>query len=247
MKIHNYSPTTGEYLNTTTADESPLEPGTFMIPALATGMALPAVKANEVAVFATGAWSVVADYRGQTVYEKTTGVPVQITELGALPASLVITKPTPTPAQIAAQFSANQTAALTAVDTFHANTVQQLAGNPTQVEKDSWAMKLTTANAVIAKATVSAEGIAFMTALGLIAPAGATAAQVSAADTAKATWATKVQANAAKFAGLVGLADSLRTSAKAALTAATDQASLDAAQAANKAAALAAIAALPKV
>jgi hypothetical protein len=165
-----------------------------------------------------------------------------------LPTTLVpYVSPAPTAADLAAQFAANKAAALIAVDQFHANTVQQLAGNPTQVEKDSWAMKLSTANAVIAKATVSAEGIAFMTALGLIAPVGATAAQVTAADAAKATWAARVQANAAKFAGLVGLADNLRTQAKAAITAAVDQVALDAAQAANKATALAAIAAFPKV
>lgn len=108
-------------------------------------------------------------------------------------------------------------------------------------------MKLTTANAVVAKTPVSAEGTAFMTALGLIAPATATAAQVTAADTARAAWAAKVQANAAKFAGLVGLADNLRTQAKAAITAAVDQPALDAAQVVNKTAALAAIAAFPKI
>lgn len=159
----------------------------------------------------------------------------------------LVPKPAPTAADLAAQFAANKAAALIAIDQFHADTVQQLAGNPTQVEKDSWAMKLTTANAVVAKATVSAEGIAFMTALGLIAPAGATAAQVTAADAAKAIWAAKVQANAAKFAGLVGLADKLLTQAKAAITAAVDQVALDAAQVANKAATLAAIAAFHKV
>lgn len=169
-------------------------------------------------------------------------------EILALPSTLTPYIPAaPTAADLAAQFAANKAAALVAVDQFHADTVQQLAGNPTQVEKDSWAMKLSTANAVVAKATVSAEGIAFMTALGLIAPAGATAAQVIAADAAKAIWAAKVQANAAKFAGLVGLADNLRTQAKAAITAAVDQVALDAAQVANKSAALAAIAAFPKV
>lgn len=159
----------------------------------------------------------------------------------------LVPKPTPTAADLVVQFTANKTAALAAVDQFHANTAQQLAGNPTQVEKDSWAMKLSTANAVIAKATVSAEGVAFMTALGLVAPTGATAAQIATADAAKAIWAAKVQANAAKFAGLVGLADNLRTQAKDAITAAVDQVALDAAQVANKAAALAAIAAFPKV
>lgn len=234
MKIHNYSPTTGEYLNTTVADESPLEPGIFMVPALATDVAPPTLKANEVAVFAAGAWSVVPDYRSQTVYDKTTGAAVQITDLGALAANLVVAKPKPTQAQIAAQFAANQTAALAAVDQFHAETVQQLAGNPTQVEKDTWAMKLSTANAVVTKATVSGEGMAFMTAAGITTPA------------LQSAWAAKVQVNAAKFAGLVGLADALRSQAKAAITAAVDQPALDAAQVANKAAALAAIASLPK-
>lgn len=234
MQIHNYHPDTGEYLNTTVADESPLEPGIFMIPALSTDVVPPTVKANEVAIFAAGSWSVVPDYRGQTVFDKATGAAVQITELGALAENLVVVKPKPTKEQIAAQFAANQTAALTAVDQFHAETVQQLAGNPTQVEKDTWAMKLATANAVVAKTPISGEGNAFMNAAGLTTPA------------LQSAWAAKVQANAAKFAGLVGLADALRSQAKAAITAAVDQVALDAAIADSKAAALTAIAALPK-
>ncbi len=159
----------------------------------------------------------------------------------------LVSKPAPTAADLAAQFAANKAAALAAIDVFHATTVQGLAGNPTQVEKDSWAMKLATASAVAAKAAIGAEGTAFLSALGLIAPATATAAQTTAADTARVAWATAVQANAAKYSGLVGLADKLRSSAKAAVTAAVDQAALDAAIAANKTAAQAVIAALPKV
>lgn len=155
--------------------------------------------------------------------------------------------PIPTAAELTAQFAANKAAALAAIDQFHAQTVQGLAGNPTQVEKDSWAMKLATASAVSAKAAISAEGTAFLSALDLIAPATATAAQITAANTARVAWATAVQANAAKYAGLVGLADKLRSSAKAAVTAAVDQAALDAAQVANRAAADAVVAALPKV
>ncbi|MEQ1915229.1 MAG: hypothetical protein ABL856_00725 [Gallionella sp.] len=157
-----------------------------------------------------------------------------------LPATLEpFTPPVPTAAQLAAaavaQFAANKAAALAAIDQFHAHTVQGLAGNPTQVEKDSWAMKLATANAVVAKAVISAEGAAFMAAAGM--------------DTAalKTAWAAAVQANAAKFAGLVGLADKLRSAAKAAVTAALDQAALDAAIAANKTTANAVLAALPQV
>lgn len=143
--------------------------------------------------------------------------------------------PIPTAADLAAQFAANKTAAIAAVDQFHAATVQQLAGSPTQVEKDSWAMKMSASNAVLNNTPVSAEGAAFMVAFGL---------STSAAQTA---WATSVRTLAAKYSGLVGIADGLRKTAKAAIVTAADQVSLDAAVAANKTAAQAAIAAFPKV
>lgn len=149
---------------------------------------------------------------------------------------LVITpKPAPTAAQLAAILDTNKTAALNTVDAFHAATVQKLAGNPTQVEKDTWAMKLATANAVAAGTSVSGEGNAFMTANGLNTPA------------LQAAWAAKVLANAANYAGIVGLLDAWRSQAKAAITGAADQAALDQAITANTAAADAAIATIPVV
>lgn len=36
MKIYNYEAHTGKYINESYADESPLEPGVFLLPALAT-------------------------------------------------------------------------------------------------------------------------------------------------------------------------------------------------------------------
>lgn len=228
MKIYNYSPATREYINSAEADVSPLEPGVFMIPAFATDIAPPNVTGSLKAVFFDGKWAKVPDHRGEVWFDAQ-HLRHEITELGV----------TPDPAWVNQLSAADQLAvaklsALAAVDRFHAETVQQLAGNPTQVEKDTWSMKLATANAVLANSTVSTEGVAFMTA------AGFTTASVQSA------WAAKVQANAAKFAGLVGLADSLRSQAKAAITAAVDEVALDAAIADSKAAALAAIAALPK-
>lgn len=235
MKIYNYHPDTHEYLSSAHADVDPLDPDNHLIPAHATSVAVPIIKNGEAAIFseATQTWSVVPDFRGQTLYDQTTGDAVVIEDLGAFE-NLVAVKPQPTQAQLAAQLAANKIAALASVDQFHAETVQQLAGNPTQVEKDTWAMKLATANAVAANAPVSGEGNAFMTAAGMTAP------------TLQLAWAAKVQANAAKFAGLVGMADALRSQAKSAIINAADQAALDAVQVANKAAALEAIAALPK-
>lgn len=56
MKIHHYHPETLEYLGEGQADESPLEPGVFLIPAHATPLAPPAAVAGKVRVFKDGAW-----------------------------------------------------------------------------------------------------------------------------------------------------------------------------------------------
>lgn len=243
MKIHNYSPTTGEYLNTTVADESPLEPGIFMIPALATDMTPPTLKANEVAVFSAGVWVVVPDYRSQTVYDKTTGAAVQITDLGALAANLVVEKPKPTQAQIAAQLIANQTAALAAIDQFAAATLATLTGNVPEVSARTWEMEWGLALLINNAAyTFDPRQSAFLTSQGLN-----PAPKIAAEKAALAAYAVKVIAKGTAFSTMASLTKSLQNSSKAAVLAAIDQPALDAAIAANKAAAQAAIAALPKV
>lgn len=223
MRIYNYCPVTGEFLSIAEADESPLEPGVFMIPALATDVAPPKTGANVTVVFAAGKWSKVSDHRGEVWFDAQRNKH-EISDLGVTPDALWI-KELP----VAERLSIAKAQALIAVDRFHAETVQQLAGNPAQVEKDSWAMKLATANAVLANATVSGEGVAFMTAAGFV------------AQPDQAAWAAKVLANAARYAGLVGTADALRSAARAAISAATSQTELDTAIATNKAAADAAI------
>ena len=56
MKIHHYHPETGAYMGEGQADESPLEPGVFLIPAHATDTAPPAVKAGKTRTYSGGAW-----------------------------------------------------------------------------------------------------------------------------------------------------------------------------------------------
>ena len=67
MRIYNYDPETGEYLGDGLADESPLEPGVYLMPANATSKLVPTLKPGEAAIFADDNWRVVADYRGQSV------------------------------------------------------------------------------------------------------------------------------------------------------------------------------------
>lgn len=57
MKIYHYHPETLEYLSEGRADESPLEPDVFLIPAHATETAPPVEVAGKTRHFEAGAWS----------------------------------------------------------------------------------------------------------------------------------------------------------------------------------------------
>lgn len=59
MRIFNYDQETGEFLGESVADESPLEPGVYLLPACSTDIAPPLQSANQRAIFQAGAWLVV--------------------------------------------------------------------------------------------------------------------------------------------------------------------------------------------
>lgn len=54
--VYSFHPETREYLGTEVADESPLEPGVWLIPANATESAPPVIPEGYVALFATDYW-----------------------------------------------------------------------------------------------------------------------------------------------------------------------------------------------
>ena len=58
MNIYHFIADTGIFYAKGVADESPLEPGVFLIPAHATTVAPPVVSDPEIAVFKDGAWSI---------------------------------------------------------------------------------------------------------------------------------------------------------------------------------------------
>lgn len=59
MKIFNYNPDTLEFISETLADESPLEPGIFLIPAFATNKELPAFNVEtQVCKYINNEWVV---------------------------------------------------------------------------------------------------------------------------------------------------------------------------------------------
>lgn len=95
MIIFSYHPRTGEYLGMVNADESPLEPGEYLIPAYATREPIPdEIPQGHRLVFKDGKWVAMLDLRG-TVRWKRNGQPVTITELGVPDAGLLLEPPPP--------------------------------------------------------------------------------------------------------------------------------------------------------
>lgn len=92
MKIYNYHKETGEYLSESTADESPLEPGVFLIPADSTPEEVIKEKPGFARIFNNGAWEYAIDKRG-TKYWLADGTKEEMHELGELPVDALLEKP----------------------------------------------------------------------------------------------------------------------------------------------------------
>jgi hypothetical protein len=64
MKIYNYHLEYKYFINTSIADESPLEPGVFLIPAHATDIESPTCDSNQIQIFNGTSWDIIEDKRG---------------------------------------------------------------------------------------------------------------------------------------------------------------------------------------
>lgn len=85
MKIYNISQLTGEFVSIGTADESPLEPGAWLIPAGAVTEEPPKVANRKIAVWKNDKWSVLDDWRGYQYWSKEDGKEHIIGEIGERP------------------------------------------------------------------------------------------------------------------------------------------------------------------
>lgn len=86
---------TGEFLGTSLADPSPLEPGVWAFPAYSYEIEAPTLKPGFVALINRNedGWVLVADHRGATVYTTDTGEPRQWQALGDLPEGYTLQAP----------------------------------------------------------------------------------------------------------------------------------------------------------
>lgn len=98
MNIYNYKHDTKEFTTSGIADESPLEPGVYLIPAHATNVMPPVCYDGEAAIFdeKLSNWSKALDRRG--VYWLPNGSEIIITDLNVSPPQEALTiKPDPLP------------------------------------------------------------------------------------------------------------------------------------------------------
>lgn len=97
MNVYSFNQNTNEYIGQDVADESPLEPGIYLTPALSTLISPPETAENEAAIFDrnSNSWSVVADYRIVSLWDKTTAAKVAAA-LGKTPDELNATQIEPT-------------------------------------------------------------------------------------------------------------------------------------------------------
>ncbi|WP_159953048.1 hypothetical protein [Rhizobium sp. 18065] len=79
--IYTYDAVTGELLFATAADRDPLDGTRWLVPDCATMFSPPSVAVGSAAVFAAGAWTIVADHRGETWWTAE-GLEVAVVDLG---------------------------------------------------------------------------------------------------------------------------------------------------------------------
>jgi len=86
MKIYNYNRNTKEYISTSQATEDPLEKGKYLIPALATVVAISTNKDNFTQIFneKKNVWEYIEDNRGKIVYNTISKQKSKVDYLGVI-------------------------------------------------------------------------------------------------------------------------------------------------------------------
>ena len=138
---YHYHPTTGEYLGSSNADPSPLEPGEYLYPAHSTPLAPPAdIPAGKVARYQAGAWELVDDLRG-TKYWTADGVEHTQDALGALPVGVALEAPLPPPPSIEQQIASALADTYADVDAIYAAAIGSRAPEYEQTEQAALAFQ----------------------------------------------------------------------------------------------------------
>jgi hypothetical protein len=93
---YTFDPQTGEYKIPVVAQESPLEPGTYWLPAHSTDIEPPITATpDQVPVWNGTAWSLQPDFRGKVVYDRSDALAAlaEVTSIGPIPTGWTLSKP----------------------------------------------------------------------------------------------------------------------------------------------------------
>jgi hypothetical protein len=85
----------GLFTGTAVAEESPLEPGVFLIPGGCVESPPPTIPENKAACWSNDKWVLVDYFNGLILYSTTTGEPLTITGIGPIPSGYTVKKPGP--------------------------------------------------------------------------------------------------------------------------------------------------------
>lgn len=218
--IHNFDPRTGALVSSEPAAENPRRPGVPILPAHATTLAPPAAQPGRVPVFRAGAWSLVADLRGQTWWTAD-GAVRTMADLGPLPAGAIPVPPSsPAHRWDGAAWTvppawASKEAARAAVVAAIEAVEGAVAGLRSWGERESWRDQEPAARAILAGAA-DHEGMAVVD--GIRSVTGET----------REALAARVVANADLFRGLIGPLVGYRRAIHAAIDAAPTLAGVEA-------------------
>ena len=125
-----FSPVTGEYMGSETAQPNPLEPGEYILSGNATFKKPPSMDADEIAVWSGDGWKVRQDWRGRE-YWLSDGTHYKISEIGeGKPNGALDVPPQPSLESVKEQ-------ALTAIKRLHAQVLNEFTGNATPEERDT--------------------------------------------------------------------------------------------------------------
>jgi len=85
----------GLYVGTALADQDPLQPGTWLIPAGCEEATPPPFPALKEALWALSGWKLVDSYRGLIAYNTENGAPREIDRVGTMPSGYTLQVPSP--------------------------------------------------------------------------------------------------------------------------------------------------------
>lgn len=104
MQIYHFHPATRELLGSSKADQNPMSPGAFLVPAWATNAEPPAAGDGQAAVFdiESETWSLVPDHRGRR-YWLQDGTEGKVEALGDIPPEGALDAAPPAPPPTAAE------------------------------------------------------------------------------------------------------------------------------------------------